>query len=76
MEGKSKLIQDLEAYSGPYYICDGLVNSEMCVPIFNEQRKVIGIIDAESYEKNAFTPKNAAYILKASLELGKIQFGF
>jgi len=76
MEGRSKLIQDLEAYSGPYYICDGLVNSEMCVPIFDGEGKVIGIIDAESYTKNFFTPKNTLYILRACVELGNIHFGF
>jgi len=71
MEGKSKLIQDIEAYQGPYYICDGLVMSEMCVPIFNPEGKVIGIIDAESHQKNFFTPKNAFYVLKAAAEIGK-----
>jgi len=52
------------------------VNSELCVPIFDANRKVVGIIDAESYQKNIFTPKNTSYILKACVELGKIHFGF
>jgi len=76
MEGKAKLIQDLESYQGPYYICDGLVNSELCVPIFNSEKKVIGIIDAESYQRNFFTPINVFYVLKACHQLGLRNFGF
>ena len=50
LSGKGCLIQDVNAYDGPYYECSSKVLSELCVPILHSQTgEVIGIIDAESW---------------------------
>src|SRR5206468_690344 len=54
LTGKAVIIQDVRAHAGPYYNCDSKVNSELCVPIINQNNAIIGIIDAESFKPNHF----------------------
>lgn len=67
MTGKAVIIQDVSSYlkkGGPYYKCDGKVNSEACLPVFNKNfSKVIGIIDAESHESNFFNKEKIARLI-------------
>lgn len=73
LTGKAVLIKDVAVHEGPYYICDGLVQSELCLPIFNRSSdKIIGIIDAESFEKNHFSDDNVALAVRLCLELADI----
>ena len=70
LSGKAVLIKDVAAHEGPYYICDGSVQSELCLPIFNRSGdKVVGIIDAESFEKNHFSDDKAAVAAQLCLNL-------
>lgn len=60
LTGRSIVINDIEKYlsaqGGPYYQCDMLVHSEACLPIFAKDfSSVIGIVDAESYDRNKFS---------------------
>ena len=60
LSGKAVLVDNVEKYieeGKPYYECDNKVQSELCVPIFSEKRKIIGIIDLESFQKNFFENK-------------------
>jgi len=59
------------AFRSPYYECSSKVQSELCVPILRSDGTVIGIIDAESWQKNAFTPQVTAEIVKVCEDLGK-----
>ena len=76
MEGRPKLIQDVASYDGPYYACDGDVQSELCAPIISEDGTVLGIIDAESFQKRHFNAQRVADILQACADLGRRQLGF
>merc|ERR1711974_249763 len=55
INAKTKLVQDVSSYEGPYYECSKKVQSECCLPIINKEGKVVGIIDAESWKANFFT---------------------
>ena len=76
MEGRPKLIQDVGSYDGPYYACDGDVQSELCVPILDSAGTVLGIIDAESFNKAHFNVQRAADVLQACADLGRWRLGF
>jgi L-methionine (R)-S-oxide reductase len=41
-------VADWRAQGGSYYSCDPLVKSEVCLPVLDEEGRVLGIIDAES----------------------------
>jgi len=77
MEARPKLIQDVAAYDGPYYACDGDVQSELCAPIVDPASgAVLGIIDAESFRKAHFTAERIAEVLQACADLGRCNLGF
>ncbi len=75
LTGKAIIFQNLETYAGPYYECDNQVQSEYCAPILNKKGEVIGIIDAESFSKNFFTPDKVFQLTKVCHDLGKITLG-
>jgi L-methionine (R)-S-oxide reductase len=54
LTGEAVLVNDVEDYDGPYYECDGSVQSEFCCPIV-ANGEVVGIIDAEAHEPEFFT---------------------
>ena len=57
LSGHAKVIDDVAAYTaegGGFYVCDDAVQSEACLPIFDEAGKIIGIIDAEASPKAFF----------------------
>lgn len=57
LEGSARVIDDVAAYTaegGGFYVCDDKVQSEACLPIFDEAGVVIGIIDAEAGPKQFF----------------------
>lgn len=55
LSGKAVIINDVATHRGPYYVCDGAVQSEACLPIFDTSgKKVVGIVDAESFSKHHF----------------------
>lgn len=75
LTGKARYFGDLATYKGPYYECDNQVQSEYCGPILDEQGRVIGIIDAESFQKKFFTPEKILQLTKVCQDLGKINLG-
>lgn len=57
LTGKAKVINDVTAYltaGGEYYTCDPKVLSEACLPLFNAQGELAGIIDAEAFKRQAY----------------------
>jgi putative methionine-R-sulfoxide reductase with GAF domain len=61
--GQIVLVEDVMSHEGQFYECDGRVLSECCAPIVDENtNEVLGIIDAESFTANWFTPERVSVI--------------
>jgi L-methionine (R)-S-oxide reductase len=60
----------------PYYTCDTKVLSEFCLPIFDKDSRVIGIIDAEAWRTNAFSDDVIDSLLEVAVKLGEEGFFF
>ena len=70
LSGQAKLIDDVAAYQaqgGGFYVCDDAVQSEFCVPIFDADGKVLGIIDAEASPARFFNADRQAAIVAMAL---------
>jgi len=52
--GTEIIVENISDYKGPYYQCDAKVKSEFCSAILGKNKNIIGIIDAESFQKNFF----------------------
>lgn len=68
LSGEKRLINSVDEYraqGGEYYTCDPKVKSELCWPIFSDKNidsgqqepKILGIIDAESFTEHKFDLK-------------------
>ncbi len=65
LEGSARVIDDVAIYTaegGGFYVCDDKVQSEACLPVFDEAGHVIGIIDAEAEPKQFFNPERLAAV--------------
>jgi len=69
MSGAAVIVQDTHAYEGPYYQCSGKVRSEFCLPLFGAAGEVIGIIDAECWRPEAFTPEVVLQVCAVAVEV-------
>jgi putative methionine-R-sulfoxide reductase with GAF domain len=70
LEGSARVIDDVAAYvaeGGGFYVCDDAVQSEACVPLFDEAGKVIGIIDAEAAPKQFFNAERMSVLAALAL---------
>ncbi|HXN15236.1 MAG TPA: GAF domain-containing protein [Usitatibacter sp.] len=57
LTGRATLIDDVSKHveaGGGFYVCDEGIQSEACVPILDESRAVIGIVDAEAKPRGFF----------------------
>lgn len=75
--GTGIIINDIERYlweeGGPYYQCDSRVHSEACLPVFAASSdEVIGIIDAESHERNKFSEREMTMLFGTCIALEEI----
>jgi putative methionine-R-sulfoxide reductase with GAF domain len=52
---------------GGFYVCDDGVQSEACVPILDEARNVVGIVDAEAKPTGFFNAQRLAVIAALAL---------
>ncbi|MGH7245556.1 MAG: GAF domain-containing protein [Candidatus Levyibacteriota bacterium] len=75
LTGKAVVIQNVAEHAGPYYKCDGKVNSEFCSPIFGLDGNLIGIIDAESFENSHYSHEKLLQIAKVCFDLGQRNLG-
>jgi len=65
LTGRSTVIDDVGKHveaGGGFYVCDDGVQSEACVPILDEARQVIGIVDAEAKPRGFFAAERLAII--------------
>lgn len=57
LSGTGRIIDNVDQYisaGGAYYTCDAAVQSEACLPLFNDAGEVVGIIDAEDARRDFF----------------------
>jgi L-methionine (R)-S-oxide reductase len=57
LTGRSTVIDDVSRHveaGGGFYVCDDGVQSEACVPILDEARQVVGVVDAEAKARGFF----------------------
>jgi len=52
-EGKTQLVKDVHAFEG-HIACDSRSQSEIVVPVFGADRKLIAVLDVDATEKSAF----------------------
>ncbi|MBX6333789.1 hypothetical protein IRY61_00405 [Candidatus Saccharibacteria bacterium] len=72
LTGKAVVITDVSAHEGPYYECDGLVQSEICLPIFDKSGEdIVGILDAESFHRGHFDEPKIAQAARLCWELAE-----
>lgn len=70
LNGHAKVIDDVAAFTaegGGFYVCDDAVQSETCLPIFDEAGKIIGIIDAEASPKAFFNSDRLSNLVAMAL---------
>lgn len=79
MQGVTVVIHDTRALpqDAPYYTCDGKVRAEVCTPIWGGDGGIIGIVDAESFSKDAFRDRGvlAAVLHAAQVFAGILEGG-
>ena len=54
-QAKTLIVPDVEAFPG-HIACSSLSRSEIVVPLRNAKGEVVGVLDIDSKELNAFTP--------------------
>lgn len=70
LEGSARVIDDVAAYvaeGGGFYVCDDAVQSEACIPLFDEAGKIIGIIDAEAAPTQFFNAERMSTLVAVAL---------
>ncbi len=62
-ERKTLIVPDVEAFPG-HIACSSLSRSEIVVPIFDEDQRVLGVIDIDSKNLNSFDKTDQEYLEK------------
>lgn len=56
---ETQLVPDVEAFPG-HIACSSATRSEIVLPVFGKGERLIGVLDIDSNQPNAFTPEDAA----------------
>ena len=70
LTGRATVIEDVSRHveaGGGFYVCDDGVQSEACVPILDDARQVVGIVDAEAKPKGFFGGERLAVLAALAL---------
>jgi putative methionine-R-sulfoxide reductase with GAF domain len=70
LTGRSTVIDDVSKHveaGGGFYVCDDGIQSEACVPILDDDRQVIGIVDAESKQRGFFGAERLAVLAATAI---------
>jgi len=65
LTGRATVIDDVGKHveaGGGFYVCDDGIQSEACVPILDENRQVVGIVDVEANPKAFFGADRLAVV--------------
>ena len=60
-EEKTQLVPDVHAFPG-HIACDSHTNSEIVVPVFDKNKKLIAVFDVDSTTKNSFDAIDQEYL--------------
>jgi L-methionine (R)-S-oxide reductase len=63
LTGRALVIDDVKRHveaGGGFYVCDNEVQSEACLPILDDERNVVGIVDAEAKPAAFYGPRRLA----------------
>ena len=63
LTGRALVIDDVKKHvqaGGGFYVCDREVQSEACLPLLDEARNVVGILDAEAKARSFYGPVRLA----------------
>jgi putative methionine-R-sulfoxide reductase with GAF domain len=72
LSGRGRLINDVAAFvaeGGGYYTCDPKVNAEACLPLFDADRRIVGILDSEAFDKDFFGGDELALVIAVAMTL-------
>ncbi|HEY9100810.1 hypothetical protein [Chitinimonas sp.] len=70
LSGRGRIIDNVDSYvaeGGAYYTCDAEVQSEACLPLYAEDGRLVGIIDAEDARRDFFRGEVLARLLALCL---------
>jgi len=70
LTGRATVIDDVTKHveaGGGFYVCDDGIQSEACVPILNERREVVGIVDVEAKPRGFFGANRLSRIAALAL---------
>ena len=70
LTGRATVIEDVSKHveaGGGFYVCDEGIQSEACVPILDDARQVVGIVDAEARPKGFFGAERLAVLAALAL---------
>ena len=59
--GQTQLVADVHAFPG-HIACASSTQSELVVPVFDAERRLIAVFDIDSDQPDAFTPEDAAQL--------------
>jgi putative methionine-R-sulfoxide reductase with GAF domain len=62
-------VAEYVAQGGEYYTCDPKVQSEACLPMFDNISGCIGIIDAEAFSTGIFDEQVLAVLVAACIRI-------
>jgi len=70
LTGRATVIEDVSKHveaGGGFYVCDEGIQSEACVPILDDDRQVIGIVDAEAKPRGFFGAERLAVVAAVAM---------
>jgi len=70
LTGRATVIDDVSKHvesGGGFYVCDDGVQSEACIPILDDARGVVGIVDAEAKPRSFFGAERLAVVAALAL---------
>ena len=59
LSGRALVVRDVKALGENYIACDPRDRSEVVVPYFNREGRVIGVLDVDSFDADAFSRADA-----------------
>ncbi len=63
-QAKTIVVSDVENFPG-HIACDSRSKSEIVIPVFNEDKKIIGVLDVDSDKLNSFDEVDATFLEKS-----------
>ena len=66
--GEAQIVSDVDAFPG-HIACSGSTRSEIVLPVFGKGRRLIGVLDIDSDQPDAFAPQDTARLAEILQEV-------